>query len=261
MTASTTAVRTHPVEYEHDGAQLQGFLALDGAARVKRPGVLVFPEWWGLNENARRRARRLAELGYVALAADVYGGGKLIGLDRPDEAAGMAAALRADPAVWRGRALVALEQLAYHPGVDASRVAAIGHCLDSALQLAYAGAALKGVVTFHSVLPVPTGAEAAAVRAEVLVCVGGADPFVPAPVIDAFRAPLDAVGVRVEVVTYPGVAHSFTSPDAGRARRPGLRYDKGADEDSWRRMLEFLAAALGADDRSESAHQPRLERS
>jgi dienelactone hydrolase len=240
-----STVRTRAIDYEHGGTKLKGFLAHDGALKGRRPGVLVFPGWWGLDENARNRARRLAELGYVAFVADVYGGGGVIDLAHPEDAAGMAAALRANATARRGRARAALERLAELPNVDASKVAATGQCLDTALQLAYGGAALKAVVTFHSVLPVPTDAEVGAVRADVLVCVGEADPIVPLLAVAAFRVPLAAAGVGVDVVIYPGVGHGFTSPDADRVGNPDRRYDRVADEDSWRRMREFLAAAFG----------------
>ena len=97
-------VRTAVVEYDHGGTEMRGFLAYDEEFQGRRPGVLVFPEWWGVNGNARDRARRLAALGYVAFVADVYGDGRVIGIDRPADAAAAAAAVRADPTTWRGRA-------------------------------------------------------------------------------------------------------------------------------------------------------------
>lgn len=246
MTLTTPAsVLTEAVEYDHDGTRLKGFLAYDADSHGQRPGVLVFSEWWGLTELARNRARQLAALGYVALAADVYGEGRVIEMARPEEAAQAAGALRADPAAWRGRAAAALTCLTGHPAVDPAKLAAIGYCLDTALQLAYSGADLKAVLLFHSALPLPTAAEAAVIRGDVLVCVGGADPFVPGPAVTTFRAALDAAGVTIEVVSYPGVGHSFTSPLADRVGNPGMRYDRPAAEDAWARMTGFLAVTFG----------------
>lgn len=241
------AVQTKVVEYEQDGTKLKGFLAYDDAATGKRPGVIVFPEWWGLNEYAKTRARQLAELGYVAFAADMYGEGKVIEIAHPEDAAKMAGALRANTKVWRGRAEAAFKQLTTQPNVDASKIAAIGYCLggSTALQLAYTGADLKAVTTFHAGLPTPTDAEAKAIKAKILVCHGGADKFIPEKAIKDFRAALDAAGVKLDFVTYDGVVHSFTSPDADKVGNPGMKYDKTADEDSWKRMKELFTATLG----------------
>lgn len=237
-------VKARAVEYDHDGTKMRGFLAFDDALQDRRPGILVFPEWWGVNEIAQDRARRLAALGYVAFVADVYGNGRVINIDRLVDAAAAAGKLRADPTTWRGRATAAMRTLAGLTIVDRTRLAAIGYCLDSALQLAYSGADLKAVVTFHSHLPVPTDAEAAGIKANMLVFRGGADPFVPILAVDAFRVPLDAAGVALDVVTYPDVVHSFTSPDADKVGNAGLKYDEAAAEDSWGRMKELFTATF-----------------
>jgi dienelactone hydrolase len=242
---AATSIRTEAVEYEHGDTKLKGFLAYPEAAKGGRPGVLVFSEWWGLNEYAKSRARRLAALGYVAFAADVYGDGVVIDIAHPDDAAKMAGALRANTMAWRGRARAALEQLTQRENVDASKVAAIGYCLDSALQLAYSGAALKAVATFHSLLPTPTEAEARAIEAKLLVCLGGADPFIPEKAREDFRAALRSARVELDFVTYDGVLHSFTSPEADRVGNPDMRYDKRADEDSWERMKALFARTFG----------------
>ena len=179
--AASAAVQTKTVDYEADGVQLKGFLAYDDAAKDKRPGVLVFPEWWGLNDYAKTRARQLAEMGYVAFAADLYGDGKVIDVAHPQDAQKMATALRMNVKAWRGRAEAALKVLTGQPNVDASKVAAIGYCLggSTALQLAYAGADLKAVSTFHAALPAPTAEEAKAIKGRVLVNHGADDKFIP----------------------------------------------------------------------------------
>ena len=241
------AVKTETVEYEHAGTKLKGFVAYDDAAPGKRPGVVVFPEWWGLNDYAKSRAKQLAGLGYVAFAADLYGDGKVIDLAHPDDAKGMATFLRSNQAVWRGRAQAAFQQLAARPNVDASKIAAIGYCLggSTALQLAYSGADLKAVTTFHAGLPTPTPAEAAAVKAKVLVCHGGADPAVPMKAVNDLKAALGAAKASLEIVSYPGVIHSFTSPDADKVGNPAMKYNKEADEDSWKRMSALFRQELG----------------
>src|SRR5262249_51257761 len=141
------AVQTKVIEYEADGAKLKGFLAYDDAATGKRPGVLVFPEWWGLNDYAKNRAKQLAELGYVASAVDLYGDGKVSDIAHPEDAQKMAMALRSNLKTWRGRADAALKQLTSQSNVDTAKIGAIGYCLggSTALQLAYSGADLKAV--------------------------------------------------------------------------------------------------------------------
>ena len=243
-TAAMQTIQTRAIEYEYDGAKMQGFLAYDDAVKGKRPGILVFPEWWGLNEYAKTHAKQLAEFGYVAFAADLNGDGEVIEITHPEEAAMNAGALRANPKTWRGRATAAFMQLTAQPNVDASKIAAIGYCLDTAFQPAYTGADLKAVATFHSALPTPTDAEARAIQAKVLVCLGAADTFIPEKAIKDFRAALDAAGVSLDFITYEGVVHSFTSPSADRVGNPGMKYDKDADEDSWRRMKELFAATF-----------------
>lgn len=247
---SKAAIHTEEIVYEHGGRKFKGYLAYNASLKGKRPGVLIFHEWWGLNANAKGRAERLAELGYVAWAADVYGEGIVIDLSRSDDAAEMAAMLRANTKLWRGRTKAALEQLTLRPNVDASKIAAIGYCLESALQLAIAGANLKAVATFHSVLPVPTVAEARAIKGKVLALRGGADPFIPNRAVENFRAVFDAVGSKLEVISYDGVAHSFTSPEADKVGNPALKYDKHADEDSWNRMRELFASVFIAEEAS-----------
>ncbi len=246
--AAPAAVKTETVEYEHAGTKLKGYLAYDDAAPGKRPGVIVFPEWWGLNDYAKTRARQLAAMGYVAFAADLYGDGKVIDLAHPEDAKGMATSLRANQGVWRGRAAAAFQQLAARPNVDATKIAAIGYCLggSTALQLAYTGADLKAVTTFHAGLPTPTAAEAAAMKAKVLVCHGGADPAVPMKAVIDLKTAMDGAKKPLEVVSYAGVVHSFTSPDADKVGNPAMKYDKEADEDSWKRMSALFRQELGS---------------
>lgn len=241
------AVQTKVVDYEHDGTKLKGFLAYDDASKDKRPGVLVFPEWWGLNDYARDRAKQLAEMGYVAFAADLYGDGKVIDVAHPQDAQKMAMFLRANVKTWRGRAEAALKQLTSQPNVDTSRIAAIGYCLggSTALQLAYTGADLDAVATFHAALPTPTPEEAKAIKARLLITHGADDKFIPEKAIADFKAALMNDGAKLDFVAYPGVVHSFTVPSADKANNPGMKYDKNADEDSWKRMRELFQTTLG----------------
>lgn len=247
LTAGTgpAAVVTRVVEYEHDGVTLKGFLAYDDAATGKRPGVLVVHEWWGLDDYAKDRCKQLAALGYVAFAADMYGQGKTV--DHPDDARKMATAVRQNVSKWRARAAAALKQLAAQPNVDPERLAAIGYCFggSTCLQLAYSGADLKAVATFHAALPVPTPDEAKAIKARLYIAHGADDFFIPKESVDQFRSALDAAGVRYTFESFPGVMHSFTVPGADKHNIKGMKYDKAADEKSWAQMRALFKETLG----------------
>ncbi len=239
------AVVTKVVEYEYDGTKLKGFLAYDDALKGKLPGVLVVHEWWGLNDYARERCKKLAELGYVAFAVDMYGDGKTV--DHPDDARKMATTVRENLKTWRGRAEAGLKQLTSQPNVDADKIAAIGYCFggSTCLQLAYAGADLKAVATFHAALPTPTADEAKAIKPKIYVAHGADDFFIPEKAITAFKEGLDAAKVKYTFEAFPGVVHSFTVPGADKANIKGMKYDKAADEKSWKEMQTLFKETLG----------------
>ncbi|HEY1189226.1 MAG TPA: dienelactone hydrolase family protein [Gemmata sp.] len=243
--ASQAAVVTKVVDYDFDGTKLKGFLAYDDAVKGKRPGVLVVHEWWGLDDYAKGRCKQLAELGYVAFAPDMYGEGKVV--NHPDDSRKLAGMVRENIKTWRGRAEAGLKQLKAQPNVDGTKLAAIGYCFggSTCLQLAYSGADLRAVATFHAALPKPTEAEAKAIKAKLLICNGDADTFIPAQAIKDFRAALDKAGTKYEFVGYKDVVHSFTVPGADAHNIKGMKYDKAADEDSWKKMLALFKETLG----------------
>jgi len=238
------AVQTKTVNYKDGDQPCVGFLAWDDAVPGPRPGVLVVHEWWGLDEYARGRAKQLAELGYIAFAADMYGDGKTV--DHPKDAGEMAAKVRANVQAWRKRALAGLDVLKSDPRCDARKLAAIGYCFggSTALQLAYGGADLKAVATFHAALPTPSADEAKQIQPRILVCNGADDTFIPTTAIASFREALDKAGVKYEFINFPGAVHSFTVPEADQRHNPGMKYNKSADETSWKKMKELFAATL-----------------
>ena len=242
---AAAAVKTKTIEYEFEGTALKGFLAYDDAATGKQPGVLVFHEWWGLNDYAKKRAEMLAGLGYVAFCADLYGDGKTT--EHPNEAKEMATTMRTNAKVWRGRAQAGLKVLQSQEQVDAKKIAAIGYCFggSTALQLAYTGADLKAVATFHAALPTPTAAEAKAIQAKVLVCHGADDSFIPEKAIADFKAALEAAGVKLQFAAYPGAVHSFTVEGVDKKGIKGMAYNADADKKSWQQMKDLFADALG----------------
>jgi dienelactone hydrolase len=234
------AVKTKAVAYEHGGVHFTGHLAWDDAATGKRPGVLVVHEWWGLNEFAKKRAEQLAGMGYVAFACDMYGDGKLA--KHPDDAMKFANEVRQNAGVWRGRAQAALKVLQDHEAVDPSKLAAIGYCFggSTVMQLAYAGADVRAVVSFHGGLQPPTADQAKAIKSKVLICHGALDTFIPEETLQKVRKAFDDAKIDYEMVYYGGATHSFTVPDAARAGVPGLAYNEAADRRSWRDMRDLF---------------------
>lgn len=236
------AVRTQEITYEQGGTPLKGFLAYDDAVRGKRPGVLVLHEWWGLNDYAREQARRLAEAGYVAFAADMYGNGKVA--KHPQDAKTFVAEATKDPAVVSARFDAAMAVLEKQAQVDTSHVGAVGYCFGGgvALRMARAGKPLTAVATFHAAIPEPGPVEK--VKPAILIQTGGADPMVPVAKAEAFASELKNAGAKVEVIVYPNARHSFTVPGADKEGMEGLRYDPDAAKKSWTRMIEFFASVL-----------------
>jgi dienelactone hydrolase len=238
-------VTTKEIDYEHDGTKFKGFLAYDAAATGKRPGILVVHEWWGLNDYAKQRAKMLALLGYVAFCPDMYGEGKVT--EHPDDARKMATTVRMNVQTWRGRAHAALKVLQGQEQVDADKLAAIGYCFggSTALQLAYSGAPLKAVVTFHAALPTPTPDEAKMIKARILVCHGNDDPFIQQKDIEAFKAALDTAGGKYQFDAYAGAVHSFTVKEADAKGLKGMGYNEAADRKSWEQMQALFKETLG----------------
>jgi dienelactone hydrolase len=238
------AVQTETIEYEYDGTKLKGELAWDDRHEGARPGVLVVHEWWGLNDYARDRAKQLAQLGYVAFAVDMYGEGKTT--EHPAEAGKWAQQVRANQQEWLGRAQAGLNVLKKQEGVDTARLGAIGYCFggSTALQLAFSGADLKGIASFHGALPVPSDEQVKRTKARLLVCHGAQDSFIPEETVQKFRAALDKGQADYVMIYYAGARHSFTVPTANEHGIEGIRYDKKADERSWRHMREFFEACF-----------------
>ena len=230
---------TKTVEYQQDGTVMRGFLAYDDAAPGKRPGVLVVHEWWGLNDFARQITEKLAGLGYVALAADMYGNG-LTTTDRTEAA--KLAALRENPPLLRARAQAALKALADNPRVDPNRLAALGFCFGgtTVLELAYSGANLAGVVSFHGGLPQTSPDDLKRLKAAILVLHGADDPQVTPADITAFAQALRQAEADWQMVYFGGAVHGFTNPANGTNPASGVAYDARAARRSWQYMQDFF---------------------
>jgi len=235
---------TRDVDYRCEEVNLRGYLAWNESAEP-RPGVLVFHEGLGLGDFAMERARRLAGLGYVALAADMFGERRQA--RNLQEVATLVGGLRAEPTRLRARGRAALETLASLPQVDAQRLVAIGFCFGGSvvLELARAGADLKAVVSFHGVLATKMPAVTGGVKASVLVLTGADDPLAPPDQVADFENEMRAAAVRDwQVISYGNTLHGFTNPAADGSIMRAALYNEQADRRSWASMRSLFDEVL-----------------
>jgi dienelactone hydrolase len=238
-------MHTQDMPYESKSVPMLGYLAYDETRPAKRPGVLVVHEGLGLGEHIMERARRIARLGYVVLAADMFGGrrqasdlqdmGRLVGH------------LREDVPALRARARAGLETLSSLPQVDPIRLAAVGYCFGGSvvLELARDGADLKAVVSVHGVLSTKVPAISGDMKASVLILTGAEDPLATLEQITTFENEMRRAAVKDwQVVKYGNTLHAFTNPIASASTMQGTQYSAQADRRSWQAIQNFLAEFL-----------------
>lgn len=247
--AAHAAVQGKEVSYQADGTTLKGYIAYDDAIKGKRPGVLVVHEWWGQSEYARRRARMLAELGYTALAVDMYGDGKVV--DNPTDAGKLAAEVSMNMPMAKTRFEAGMQYLLNHETVDANEIAAFGYCFGGGvvLNMARIGENLKGVASFHGGLDTDHPAKPWKIKARIISFSGDADPMIGADKVAAFRKEMEGAGANYRVVIYPGAKHAFSNPEAdelGKKFNLPIAYNAEADKDSWEQAKVFLREVFAA---------------
>ncbi len=241
---ASAKVVTEMKEYRQGDTVCQGWVAYDDAVKGPRAAVLLVHDWLGVSDHQKEQIQKLAALGYVALAADVYGKG--VRPANAQEAAAEAGKYYKDAALLRARVRAGLDALARLPQADSTRMAVIGYCFGGrgALELARSGAPLRAVVTFHGSLATDSPADAKNIRAKVLVLHGADDPFVKQEEVKAFMDEMRAGGVDWQLVQYSGAVHAFTDPRAGNDNSKGAAYNAEADRRSWRAMRDFFEETL-----------------
>jgi len=240
-------LHTETIEYKQGKTTLRGYFAYDKRISGARPAVLVFPEWWGVNDYIKQRTNMLAELGYAAFAPDMYGDGQLAA--NADEAASMMTAVLNDMETGTARIHAAYQCAKAQPQTDPSRIAAIGYCFGGAMALhaARIGMDLRGVASFHGALGSFHKPAPGEVKARILICHGTEDAMVSDQDVAAFKQEMTDAEVDFKFVAYEGALHGFTSQEASvNAKKYGLPigYDAEADAGSWQEMQQFLSTAL-----------------
>lgn len=240
--AKAPSIKTESVSYGNDSAKLTGFVAYDSASTAKRPVVLIIHEWWGLNDYIKNRAKQLAEAGYLAIAVDMYGDGKMG--NNPDEAGKLAMPFYQNAALAKSRFDAAFAKIKTYSQADTTKVAAIGYCFGGGmvLNMARLGEPLNGVVSFHgSLVGVP--ADKNLLKAKVLVCHGADDQFVKPEEVATFKKQMDSIGADYTFKQYVGATHAFTNPAAtenGLKFKLPIAYNAAADTASWKEMKDFF---------------------
>jgi dienelactone hydrolase len=244
--ATPIYVREH-VAYNQDTVNLNGYVAYNQSDSSKRPGIVVVPEWWGVNDYTRMRADELAKLGYIAIVADIYGHGKTA--DNPADAGALATPFYKDPSLAKARVDAAIAKLKTFSQVDPNKIGAIGYCFGGGILLNSArlgDADIKALVSFHGSLQ-GTPLKKELLTAKILVCHGNADPMVPAKEVEAFKKEMDAAGASYVFRGYDSAMHAFTNPAAteiGKKFNIGIAYNAKADTASWNEMKTFFAENL-----------------
>jgi dienelactone hydrolase len=242
ISTTKAIIQSENIDYTGDGVTMKGFVAYNADTSKLKPVVLILPEWWGIGDYTRGRAKQLAELGYLAFAVDMYGEGKIA--ETPDEAGKLATPFYTSPTLGKARFDAAFAKIKTYKFADTNRVAAIGYCFGGAmvLNMARAGEPLKGVVSFHGNL-IGNTLDKNVLKADVLVCHGDDDKFVLPAEVATFKKQMDSVGASYTFKNYAGATHAFSNPAAtekGKKYNIPVAYNAVADTSSFNEMKIFF---------------------
>lgn len=243
--AALPVLAGQPIAYTEGAVRLAGYLSEPSPKPANKvPGVVILHQWMGLTDHERRTADELARLGYVALAADVFGEGAAP--KDVKEAAALAGKYKSDRELYRRRIRAALDTLKADPAVDPERVAVIGFCFGGtgALEAARAGMPVRAVVSFHGGLDAAADRPVTPISARVLVCHGADDPHVPPKDVAAFQEEMRKAKADYVFIAYAGAVHAFTQKEAGSDPSKGVAYNEAAARRSWQHMKDFFAEAF-----------------
>lgn len=230
---AVTAAEGSHVTYTINGQAYESYYVSAGG---DAPLVFIVHDWDGLTDYEVKRADMLAEMGYSAFAVDLFGAG--VRPTKVEDKRQHTGELYKDRAKMRALMLTGLE-VASRQGLNSGNAVAMGYCFGGAavLELARAGADLKGFATFHGGLKTPEGQDYSRARGQILVMHGTADSAITMDQFAALAAELETAGVRHEMITYSGAPHAFTVFGSDR-------YREDADTKSWARFGEFLEEML-----------------
>lgn len=234
------AIVTKTVNYVDGEVLLEALCAYDDSITEYRPGVLIHHTWCGRDDFVAEKAKKIAELGYVGIAVDMYGKGVLG--QNPEENANLMQPFIADRLLLRKRLMAAFRASKLMPWVDSHTLAAIGFCFGGlcALDLARSGVGIKGVVSFHGLLQAPDLVKDQKIKAKILVLHGHEDPLAPIDHVIAFAEEMTTNGADWQIHMYGHTSHAFSNPVAND-RVGGMFYQADADRRSWQAMKNFLA--------------------
>jgi dienelactone hydrolase len=237
---SRSEIITKDIEYTSGGQPMLGYVAYDNSISGKKPGIIIIHQWKGLGEYEKMRARQLAELGYLAMAVDIYG--KDIRPASPEDAGKEAGKFYADRNLYRERIRSGLDEMLKQSQVDPSKTAAIGYCFGGSgvIELARSGADIDGVVSFHGGLKSGGTNDASNIKASLLILHGADDPFISSEDKAAFQKEMAEAKVDMVFTEYSGAVHSFTDKNAGNDNSKGAAYNENADKRSWAAMKQFF---------------------
>ena len=243
----TSGIKEETISFSSDSANLRGYIVYDDSVKGKRPAVIVIPEWWGLNDYPKKRARMLARLGYVAMALDMYGDGKVA--DSPDSAKVYSGPFYGNPMKAKRRIDSAIAKLKTYDNVDTANIGAIGYCFGGGVLIntARLGDDLKGIVSFHGSL-LGTPAVKGLLHTKMLICHGNADKFVTPAMVAQFKKQMDSIGASYVFVGYDSATHAFSNPEADAYAKKfnmPIAYNAKADTASWNAMKDFFKGLFG----------------